>query len=154
MREYKTGSGEWEEESEWPQLGGKGRRNHGCSVHGSQLIVAGGVDTDFNLLSTTASLDLASGPGAAWLEGSRLNSPRFDLALVTVGAAGRDRLYALGGTDDSQSNSESTGISGMILDTVESWEEGGRRWEKEEERLSQERVAMGAVTITEHMCNA
>ena len=122
VREYRTRSREWEDESKWPQLGGKGRV------------------WDHNVLSTTVSLDLASGPGAGWLEGGRLNTPRFSLALVTVGAAGRERLYALGGADYSK-----------ILDTVERWEEGGRRWEEEEERMPERRAWMGAVAVTEGM---
>ena len=97
VREYRTGSGEWEEESKWPQLGGKGRIGNACSVLGSQLIVTGGLDSLSTVLSTSASLDLASGPGAAWLEGGRMNSPRVGHAMVTVGAAGRERIYVLGG---------------------------------------------------------
>ena len=143
VREYRTGSGEWEEESKWPQLGGKGRVRHGCSVLGSQLIVAGGLGWDFGAQSSTASLDLASGPGGVWLEGGRMSSPRWGHAMVTVGAAGRERLYALGGWND-----------GRVLNTVERWEEGGRRWEVEEERLPEGRRGMGAVAMTEDVCTA
>ena len=62
---------------------------------------------------------------------------------MTVGAAGRERLYVLGGLACSRS-----------LDTVERWEEGGRRWEEEEERLPEERAHMGAVAVTEDVCTA
>ena len=145
VREYSIVRGEWEQEGKWPQLGGKGRYYHGCSLLGSQLIVAGGWDSDntylFNpVLLSTASLELGSGGGGAWLEGGRMNTPRTGLALVTVGAAGRERLYALGGADYSK-----------ILDTVERWEEGGRRWEEEEGRRPEGREGMGAVAVMEEM---
>ena len=41
-----------------------------------------------------------------------------------------------------------------MLDTVERWEEGGRRCEEEEERLLKGRSAMGAVAMTEDVCTA
>lgn len=140
--EYNTVAGRWEEDGKWPQLGGKGRAGHGCSLLGSQLVVAGGWDSDRNVLSTTDTLDLASGPKAVWLEGGRLNTPRYRLAMVTVGAAGRERLYALGGRYNRKN-----------LDTVERWEEGARRWQVEEERLLEGRSDMGAVAVTEEVCN-
>ena len=140
--EYDTVRGRWEEEGKWPQLGAKGRRYHGCSLLGSQLIVAGGVDRDHNVLSTTVSLDLASGPGNAWLEGGRMKTPRWRHAMVTVGAAGRERIYVLSGSAGRRS----------YLDTVERREEGGRRWEEEEERLPEGRGFMGAVAVTEDVC--
>ena len=93
---------------------------------------------------STASLDLNSGPRAAWLEGGRLNTPRWGLALVTVGAAGRERLYALGGG----------GIAGMDLASVERWDEGSRRWEEEEERLPESRATRGVVAVNEDVCYA
>ena len=142
VREYVTFTGEWEEESKWPQLGGKGRVRHGCSVLGSQLIVAGGADSDDTLLLSTASLELGSGPGAAWLEGGRMKTPRWRHAMVTVGAAGRERIYVLSGSAGRRS----------YLDTVERREEGGRRWEEEEERLPEGRGFMGAVAVTEDVC--
>ena len=71
-----------------------------------------------------------------------MNTPRYGLALVTVGAAGRERLYALGGSDGDR-----------WLDSVERWEEGGRRWEEEEETLPGRRAYMGAVAVTEDLCN-
>ena len=141
VREYDTVKGMWEEKIKWPQLG-KGRYTHGCSILGTQLIVAGVWDYDLHTLSSTVSLDLASGRGAAWLEGGKLNTPRHSLALVTVGAAGRERLYALGGFED-----------GSYVDTVERWEERGRRWEEEEERLPEGRAGMGAVAVTEDVCD-
>ena len=141
--EFDTVMGRWEDKSKWPQLGGKGRWGHGCSVLGSQLIVAGGWDSDETDLATTASLELGSGAKVAWLEGGRMNTPRYGLALVTVGAAGRERLYALGGSDGDR-----------WLDTVERWQEGGRRWQEEEETLPGRRAYMGAVAVTEDVCKA
>ena len=61
--------------------------------------------------------------------------------MVTVGAAGRERLCVLGGSDDRE----------RTMDTVERWEEGGRRWEDEEERLPERRSGMGAVAVMEEM---
>ena len=61
---------------------------------------------------------------------------------MSVGAAGEERLYALGGGD-----------GGGALDSVERWEEGGRRWKEEEERLPEGRVDMAAVAVTEDVCN-
>jgi hypothetical protein len=74
-----------------------------------------------------------------------LNTPRYSLALVTVGAAGEERLYALGGRDD--------GVRWLDSVTVERWREGGRRWEEVEERLPEGRAYMGAVAVTEDVCN-
>ena len=82
----------------------------------------------------------------AWLEGGSMKTPRWRLALVTVGQAGGERLYALGGRerfDDAR-----------WLDTVERWEEGGRGWQEEEERLPEKRGYMGAVAVTEEVCTA
>ena len=80
----------------------------------------------------------------AWLEGGRLNTPRAGLALVTVGAAGEERLYALGGEDDSY----------RPLDSVERWKEGSRRWKEKKKRLPEGRAFMGAVAVTEDVCTA
>jgi hypothetical protein len=146
VREYDTIRKRWEEEAKWPQLGGKGRYWHGCSLLGSRLIVAGGEDSDFTDLSSSASLELGSGVREAWLEGGSMKTPRYGLALVTVGQAGGERLYALGGR-------EMWGV-GRSLDTVERWEEGGRGWQEEEERLPEGRRYMGAVAVTEEVCTA
>ena len=64
VRECDTVKGRWEEKIKLPYLG-KDRYTHGCSVLGNELIVAGGWDYDLYTLSSTVSLDLASGRGAA-----------------------------------------------------------------------------------------
>ena len=56
--------------------------------------------------------------------------------MVTVGAAGREKLYVLRGYDRY----------GRALDTVERWEEGSRAWE-EEERMTKRRANMGVVAV-------
>jgi hypothetical protein len=77
-----------------------------------------------------------------------MKTPRWGLALVTVGQAGGERLYALGGWG------RVPGTWGGYLDTVERWEEGGRGWQEEEERLPEGRGWMGAVAVTEEVCTA
>ena len=151
VREYDIVKGRWEEEIRWPQLG-QGRYTHACSILGTQLIVAGVWEYDLHTLSSTVSLDLASGRGAAWLEGGKLNTPRHSLALVTVGAAGRERLYALGGEFRMGGYPDTVK---RYPDTVERWEEGTRMWVEEEERLPEGRYKMGAVAAgSENVCTA
>ena len=142
VREYNTVKKMWEEEAKWPQLGGKGRQRHGCSVLGSQLVVTGGWDRDGTTLDTTVTLDLRFGLGAAWVEAGQLLTPRGGLALVAFVAAGKERLYAIGGVDGSD--------GGVV--TVERWEEEIRRWTEEEERLPEARGWMGALAVTETAC--
>ena len=141
VREYNITRLEWEAESKWPQLGERGRRYQGCSLLSSLLVVAGGVDNENTVLDTTVTLDLALGRGAVWVEGGRMKTPRYDHAMVTVGAAGKQRIFVLGGGD------------GMYrpLDSVERWREDGRSWEEEEERLPEKKMKMGAVAVTEEM---
>ena len=136
VREYSTVTGEWEEESKWPQLGGRGRFYHACGLLHSQLVVAGGGTGDGTVLDTTVTLDLTLGPGAAWVEGGRLKTPRYGLAMVPLGDIGKEKLYVLGGEDDRD-----------WLDTVEVWREASRTWQEEEERLPERRGWMAAGVV-------
>ena len=144
VREYVTLTGKWEEESKWPQLEGQGRFYHACKLLHSQLVVAGGGTGDGTVLDTTVTLDLTLGPGAAWVEGGRLRTPRYGLAMVAMGALGQEMFYVFGGEDDRD-----------WLDTVEVWMEGSRTWQEEEERLPEKMGWMAAVAVDrESVCPA
>ena len=136
VRELDTSTWEWQEEGKWPQLGGRGRTMHGCGVLNSQLIVAGGQEYMGGVSDMTATLDLGT-RGARWQEGGRLKLARYFHAMVTMGAVGQEKLYALGGCN-----------LGM-LDSVEVWGEESRTWREEQERLPEAKGYMGAVAVRE-----
>ena len=158
VRQFTTVTKRWETKSKWPQLGGRGRWRHGCSLLGSRVIVAGGVDTGGNNLDTTVIMDLTSHVQAVWVDGGRLNAPRYALALVTIKTAGQETLYALGGDGGGgggdrfcfTSCEESYG--GGNQNHVERWEEKSSSWQSEEERI-QGKKYMGAVAVSlENVC--
>ena len=136
VRELDSSTWEWQEEGKWPQMGAQGRALHGCAVLNSQLIVAGGQDSNGWPLATTATLDLGT-RGARWQEGGRLKMAKYFHAMVTMGPAGQEKLYALGGGNDG------------MLDNVEVWDEESRTWREEQERLPKGKGYMGAVAVTE-----
>ena len=138
VRELDTSTWEWQEQGKWPQLGGLGRVFHGCAVLKSHLFVAGGQDSRVNgfPLDTTATLDLGTW-GARWQKGGRLKLPKYLHAMVTMGPAGQEKLYALGGAYSE------------MLDNVEVWDEESRTWREELERLPRGRGNMGALAVTE-----
>ena len=117
-------------------VGGAGISFHGCAVLNSQLIVAGGQDSNGWPLDNTATLDLGS-RGARWQLGGRLKMAKYFHAMVTMGPAGQEKLYALGGGNDG------------MLDNVEVWDEESRTWREEQERLPKGKGYMGAVAVTE-----
>ena len=101
---------EWEEEGKWPQLGFGGRTDHACAVLNSKLFVTGGwtggrwdeLDEEYRdhtLADITLILDLTGGPGTRWVEGARLHSARYGHVMVTMGLAGQERLFVIGGSE-------------------------------------------------------
>ena len=148
MRELDTYTWVWQAEEKRPQMGvqgqadgGAGTSFHGCAVLNSQLIVAGGQNSDGWPLFTTDSLDLGT-PGARWQLGGRLKMAKYFHAMVTMGPAGQEKVYALGGGNDG------------MLDNVEVWDEESRTWREEQERLPKGRGYMGAVAVTEEARNS
>ena len=139
VRELNMRTWEWEEEGKWPQLGGGGRVDHACGVFNSKLIVTGGGESRSEPSDTTLVLDLTGGPGTNWVEGGRLHSARYGHAMVTMGLAGQEKLFVIGGSEGGQMGD---------IDRVEVWQEETRSWEEEEERLPEGRHFMGAVAVT------
>ena len=150
VRELNTRSWEWEEEGKWPQLGGGRRSSHACAVLDSKLFVTGGWTgsgwdeeseeyRDYTLADITLILDLTGGPGTNWVESGRLHMARYGHVMVTMGLAGQERLFVMGG-----SQAHRTGL----IDSVEIWQEETMSWEEEEERLPEGRNFMGAVAVT------
>ena len=87
VRELNTATWQWEDESKWPQLPGRGRGNHACAIANSKLIVSGGngradrtLDWDgltyIGNRTRTLILDMSAGAEAAWVEGGKLNTAR------------------------------------------------------------------------------
>ena len=66
-----------------------------------------------------------------------MNLPKYGHGMVTVGTAGREKLYVL---------------SGWGYDRYQRWEEGRRTW-KEEEKMPKRRPNMGALAFNEDSSN-
>ena len=125
---------------------------------GSLIIVAGGVDSSGNYLDTTVIMELTSPVQAVRVKGGRLNAPRYALALVTMEAAGREILYALGGGGGRGGGDRfcfascEEGVDSGNHNHVARWEKGSSSWKLEEERI-QGRKYMGVVSVSlENVC--
>ena len=134
VREFNMETGQWLEEKRWDKLL-TGRYKHGCSVLGDQIVVAGGHDTDGNILNSTEVLSISQ---KTRKPGGRLHAGRAHHAMVTLGGEGDSHtLYAMGGYVGNSN----------VERSVERFDEDKFSWVIEVTGLQEGRTGMGAVAI-------
>ena len=120
----------WEEATKWPQLqsGGTGL---GCSLIAGKVVIAGGYPP---FLSRTEILDLETRK----IEyAGDLATPRTGFHIVQITEQGIDRVFALGGFDDSST-----------LDSVEEFDPETLIWKPASANLLETRYIFGAVAVS------
>merc|ERR1712080_636916 len=92
-------------------MGAHHRYYHSCAKLGDNIIIAGGVDGDY--LATTSILNISSKEER---DAGDINTVRINFGLEYLGG----KLLAFGGENED--------TVGIMLDTVEEWDEGEEQW--------------------------
>ena len=129
-----TSSEGWREAGYWPSLKISREDQPGCAKIGQKVIIAGGHNGED--LSSTEVLDLVSRRISS---GGEMASPRRRFHLAKVISGGKEKMFALAGSDGS-----------TILNEVEEWVETSSTW-KTADSLIEGRRSFGAVAVPKHL---
>ena len=126
----------WREAGRWPRLKTHRIDWPGCAKLGQKVIIAGGWNSGGALRSTEV-LNLDSREITA---GGDLTSPRFWFHLATIRRGGEEKVFAVGGWDDST-------FRNTVEELVE--EEDSATWRKAASSLGERRDFFGVVAVPE-----
>ena len=121
----------WRESGLWPLLKTSRSAQPGCAKIGQKVILAGGYDGGD--LTSTEVLDLVS---RQILSGGDMAVPRMFFHIRTIVRGGKEKMFAVGGQDNSFS----------VVNTVEEWVEESSTW-KAADNLVEKRALFGAAVV-------
>ena len=127
-----TSSEGWKEAGAWPTLMRSRKHVAGCAKLGQKVIIAGGTNGHGGSLTSTEVLDLVN---RRITSGGDMDSPRRYFHLATLTSEGQEKIFALGGYDDS-----------TRFNSVEEWVEESSTW-KAADNLVERRGHFGAVVL-------
>ena len=133
VEEFDTGTASW---TSWPPLE-QGRSYHSCMRAGNNVVIAGGLDEDMEVIASTTILSIND---KSQRPGGDMSFAKDLFQMVNY----KENILAIGGDQGR----ESGGYGGPGLDLVEEWDETTEEWTAREGlRMGTSRFAFGAVSI-------
>ena len=106
----------WREPGRWETLKTSRSSYPGCAKIGNKVIIAGGYDRSAKeTLQSTEVLDITTRSTSA---GRDLASPRRNFNLATIRSGGRDKIFAVSGTDRTVEESSTWKEADSYVGTV------------------------------------
>jgi len=122
-----------------------GRQFHACGtiVIGDRvfLVVAGGVDSDYNIIQSSEVYDLKYGE---WQDIGDLVKTRVGAKIVTVRVGGSQKMIIMGGNDDNINGNNLNSVEELVLNATNV---GQSTWQLSEATMKKARSGFGAVSV-------